>query len=123
MTHRAGLSQSAALFQLPSPFHFLPAYVLHFPCLPLSLPPIPWSPPLPQSGVRNRAPAAVAFCCIVCSQNASGLQHFWFFDTLYFWYRIFRVQSCAPLKFAALFGRTPQAGADDTASTLNKHTI
>ena len=24
------------------------------------------------SGVRGRAPAAVAFCCIVCSQDASG---------------------------------------------------
>ena len=96
-TYRAGLSQSAALFQIPSPPP-LPTLLLPFPSpsaptLP-RLPSLPSSsffspslPPLPRhesallkpdkrSGERCKLPcsgvralAAVAFCCIVCSQT------------------------------------------------------
>ena len=31
------------------------------------------------SGIRGGVPNAVAFCCFVCSQNASGCSIFWFF--------------------------------------------
>jgi len=100
---RADLSQTAALFQLrirvnlpsaPLPFPSLPALLLPFPSPPLPSPSLPRSDPLNQlgclgtegallifhSGVWGRAPVAVAFYCIVCSQNASGSSIiFWFF--------------------------------------------
>ena len=85
---RAGLSQSAALFQLLSPS--LPFPSLHSPLHPFFSHPSPSlfipfpfpsrNGPLKTSGSwercnqgpRGRARAADAFCCMVCSQNASG---------------------------------------------------
>jgi len=93
---RAGLSQLAAELQLcfrvnfpslsrvplspcPSPSFPFPSPSFHS----LPSPPSPRCEPAPlkrargsgdryPSGVQGRAPAAVAFCRIVCSQNASG---------------------------------------------------
>jgi len=54
------------------------------------------------SGVLGRAPAAVEFCCIVCSQNASGCS---ICGSLV---SIAMSPKWRPLKLAALFGRTPR---------------
>jgi len=82
---RAGLSQSAALFQLRIRVN-LPSLPLPlpYPSPPFSSHPLPsLSLPSPDPPRREAAPlkpakgsggalAAVAFCCIVCSQNAPG---------------------------------------------------
>ena len=76
---RAGLRQSATLFQLTSP----PLPTNHFALLPFPSISLPLLPQLKTargfreccklpSGVRGgKAGAAITFCCIVCSQNSS----------------------------------------------------
>jgi len=59
--------------------------------------------------VQSPGPAAVAFCCIVCSQNTSGCRISGSLVNIAKWKPISRVQNGAPLlKSAALSGRTPR---------------
>ena len=112
---------------LPLPLCLSPPFLFPsptFPFPPFPSPSPPWSGPLKTSkgvwgsavsspcGVRGRVLAAVAFCCIVCSQNASGCSISGSLVSIAMrgkmkvnLFGIFRVQNGGPLKSAALFVR------------------
>ena len=105
-------SQLSYLLSPPLPFLLFPSPPLPSPSLPF-----PSLPVLKPAGVRGGVPAAVAFCCIACSQNASGCSISGSLVNIAMSGKMKtnpgsgRIWSkMAPsLKSAALFGRTPRA--------------